>query len=368
MSRCVSNKRHMSRRDILKQGSGLVAGAALAGTLVTPAHSALYNQNVTELVQFIEGDLPILLVAPHGGNELVFGIPARTNITRPVANFTFYGAVWTYEICLAVSRTLQRLSGGKKPYMVLNLAHRRYLDVNREDSDAYEVTLNAPRIYWEYHDMVREFVNQMNIIYRNPILIELTGHRVMEDLIVRRTLNGKSVTRMQQRVGENALRNNLAAYEEKINILPEGEKKAKAMELLERDRIVIAQNSTGIIDDSAPLSVPQPESKKREKALKRYIKAEGEKSYAGPLSLIGEIKSRGYNIDPDIGIADIEMPQTTAGDFTLDRYGSHQEVGGMDAMQLVIGRNYRKTKNYQQTGRDIGNALWNFMKTYDILE
>ena len=140
---------------------------------VQPANAALYNPNVTELVQFFRGDLPILITAPHGGNELVFGIPARTNITRPVANFTFYGAVWTYEICQTISRTIQRLSGGKRPYMVLNLAHRRYLDVNREDSDAYEVTLNAPRIYWEYHDMIREFVNQMNILFDSPFLSKL---------------------------------------------------------------------------------------------------------------------------------------------------------------------------------------------------
>jgi hypothetical protein len=332
----------ISRRNLLKSAltGGAVMSAAMGGG-ISETCAALYNPNVTELVQFIKGDLPLLICVPYGGNELVFGIPARTNIARPVPNFTFAGVVWTYEIAMSISRTIERLSGGKKPYMVLNLAHRRYLDVNREDSDAYEVTLNAPRIYWEYHDAIREFVNQMNILYDNPFLLEISGHNDMADLIIRRTLNGKSVSKMVQRVGENKIAAKFEQVDEFIAAETNPDKKQYLINL-KKKRLELASN---------------PE----------MIKKFGNESFTGEKSLIGEIQMRGYKIDPEIGIADIEIPQTTAGDFTIDRYGSHQAVGGMDAIQLVVGSMYRTTSNYMQTGRDIGNALWNFSKTYNII-
>lgn len=328
---------NISRRLFLQS----LAASGMATVACTPAGAALYNPNVTELIQFIRGDLPILICVPYGGTELVFGIPARTNISRPVANFTFHGVVWTYEIAMAISRTLERLSGGKKPFMVLNLAHRRYLDVNREDSDAYEVTLNAPRIYWEYHDAIREFVNQMSILFDNPFLLEVSGHSDMPDLIIRRTLNGKSVSRMINRVGLEKIEAKFSSLDKKLSETIDPERRKRLNLLLDKKE--------KMMEDA--------------KSLKYY----GSESFTGANSLIGEIQRRGYKIDPEIGVVDIELPQTTAGDFTLDRYGSHQDIGGMDAIQLVIGSKYRKSTNYMQTGRDIGNALWNFAKGYNII-
>ena len=337
----IMNDRYkFSRRDFLNKTCQMAAGATmLTSSLLSSAHSAMYNPNVTELVQFIEGDLPILILVPHGGMELAWGIPARNNINKPVANFSFYSAVWTYEIAMTINRTLQRLSGGKRPYMVLNLAHRRYLDMNREDSEAYEVQLNAPRIYWEYHDMVRTYINRMNILFANPILIEITGHSDMPDLILRRTLNGVSVAKMVKRVGLKSVR----ALEDRINAIKDDKEK----------NVTIQRYNNFIRSNYGNRDA--------------YILAEGNKSFTSTDSLIGQIQSRGYKIDPDIGVPDLEVPQTIAGDFTLERYGNHKIAGSMDAIQLVIGSTYRRTENYAQTGRDIGNAIWNFAEKYDIL-
>lgn len=333
----MDNIDKFSRRDFLNKACQVAAGTiALTSPFIPSAYGEMYNPNVTELVQFIEGDLPILILVPHGGMELAWGIPARNNINKPVANFSFYSAVWTYEISMTINRTLQRLSGGKRPYMVLNLSHRRYLDINREDSEAYEVQLNAPRIYWEYHDMVRTYINRMNILFPNPILIEITGHGDMPELILRRTLNGLSVSKMVQRVGLKSV----TELEDRINALKDSEQK----------RMTVDRYKNFILSNYGNRDA--------------YIRAEGNKSFTSPQSLIGQIQSRGYKIDPEIGIPDLEVPQTIAGDFTLGRYGSHKSIGSIDAIQLVLGSNYRRTENYAQTGRDIGNAIWSFAEKY----
>ena len=296
---------------------------------------SVYNPNATELVQFIEGELPILVVAPHGGSELVYSIPPRNNIARPVPNFSFYGAIYSYEICLSVLQALTELSGGRRPYMVLGLAHRRYLDLNREESDAYEAVLNAPRIYWEYHDAIRNYINRMNILYGNPLLIEITGQPDNPDLILRRTRNGSSVRRMVRRTAM---------------AVTGKEKEIQKLELF-LSRLKNEENRAAL----------------REELEEIYVRY-GSQCYTSEKSLVGELKKRGYNIDPEINIANLETSSTIAGDFTLSRYGSDTGVDGADAIQLVIGADYRRTRNFDQTGYDIANAIWLSANAYGVIK
>lgn len=313
--------------------AALTGGFVASGALAQP----IYNPNVTQLTQYSKGELPILLVAPHGGTELVYGIASRRNVNRPVANFSYFGAVWTREICLQISRTLKRLSGGRTPYMVLNLAHRRYVDVNREESDAYEVILNAPRIYWEYHDFITEYVNRMNVLYDNPLLIEITGQQELPDYIVRRTLNGKSVERMVKSYGEKV-------YNQKLN---------KFTEAYERSKIHDPKRTKFLARMIEQFKQQKPQE----------VLGYGHEIYTGDNSLIAEIKKRGYRINPALYETDTEQALTTAGDYTLQRYGA-RDLGNINAIQLVVGSNYRRTSNYLQTGSDIGSALWEFAQKF----
>jgi|GEM_PF-3918483 len=330
-------KKTLDRRDFFKQSLALGAGsyAGYFGLNNTGYSQALYNPNLTQMTQFVRGNLPILLVAPHGGTELVFGIASRRNINRPVANFSYYGAVWTREICVQISRTIERLSGGKKPYMVLNLAHRRYVDVNREESDAYEVILNAPRIYWEYHDLINEYVNRMSVLYEQPFLIEITGQRELPNAIVRRTLNGKSVQRLVDFHGEKEYNQTLQTYIRQYKNSPDTQ-----------NRYNLRNTIKEFIRD-------------KEKKIFEF----GKVAYTGEQSLIGEIKKRGYPINPDLFETDTEQALSIAGNYTLQRY-SLRDINSINATQLVIGNNFRRTSNFKQTGHDLGNAIWTFYEKY----
>lgn len=333
--------KEFNRRDFLKQSAKIGGGLAMiTGGAVSPAvGQSIYNPNITELVQFARGDLPILIVAPHGGSELATGIAVRTNVNRPVANFSYYSAVWTREIALQISRTIQRLSGGKKPYMVLNLAHRRYLDVNREESDAYEGVANAGRVYWEYHDYINEYVNRMNVLFENPIMIEISGQSDLPNLIVRRTLNGRTMTRLIQTYGEPEYQKRLKKYQDaymRQKDAPNGKRIKQLIDIYEKQK-----------DD--------------------IIFKKGHYVYTSQNSLIGEIEKRGYAINPDLNDPKNEQVLTIAGNYTLERY-SNREAGSTNVMQLVIGSNHRHSNNYLQTGRDLGNAIWAFAQNYLIKE
>lgn len=336
MTQHILNRRELLLKS-LKYTTGLTIGAGLC-----PHHAfsqSIYNPNITELVQFARGDLPILIVAPHGGSELATGITVRTNVNRPVANFSYYSAVWTREIALQITRTIKRLSSGKSPYMVLNLAHRRYLDVNREESDAYEGVANAGRVYWEYHDYINEYVNRMNVLYENPIMIEISGQSDLPNLIVRRTLNGKTLTRLIQAYGEPIYKQRLDAYKntyQKVKNTDNGRRIKTLIETYQKQK-----------DD--------------------IIFKKGQYVYTGQNSLIGEIEKRGYPINPDLNDAKNEQVLTIAGNYSLERYGT-REVGNTNVIQLVIGSNHRRTSNYLQTGRDLGNAIWAFAQRYLITE
>jgi hypothetical protein len=335
----------VSRREFLLKSTtiGLVAGGGFCGSAFG---QSIYNPNITELTQFVRGSLPILIVAPHGGTELVQGIASRRNVNRPVSNFSYYGSIWTREICVQISNVIKRLSG-ETPYMVLNLAHRRYVDVNREESDAYESNLNAPRIYWEYHDFINEYVNRMNVLYENPILIEISGQSDLPDLIVRRTLNGRTVKRLTEAVGQKLYLN--SKYGEEFY-----QRQLKYYTDLSKKYTNAGQQQ------KIKAAIKTLEEKKEKKILKY-----GRYAYTGKNSLIGEIQKRGYRINPSLYEADMEQALTIAGNYTLERYAT-REINNINAIQLVIGSDYRRTSNYLQTGRDLGNAIWTFAERYII--
>jgi hypothetical protein len=275
----------MDRRDFLKTTLIGAGSLGLASGLVPYSSAFAQNFKLTELIQFIKGDLPILITVPHGGTELVYTVSPRYNLRRPIPSYSVYSAIWTYEIALFIMDELKLAFGGKRPYMVMNLSHRRYLDVNREPDEAYEDKQSAKRVYDEYHSQIREYINRLNIIFKKPLMIDLSGHLVFPDRIVRRTKNGDT----------------LQGFED-IQI-------------------------------------------------------------AGGDSILGYLSKLEYIIDPPLNkvLGEVNDQETDVGSYSLEEYGKYQEQG-IDMMQLVIGKNLRRSNNYEETGRDIGKAIVNFMK------
>ena len=93
-----------------------------------------------EYVEYIPGELPVIMSAPHGGALEPSEIPARTyGVRSPDRN--------TLELTLAMREALIALTG-RAPHVILSHLHRSKLDPNREIVEAAQENPYA-ELAWE---------------------------------------------------------------------------------------------------------------------------------------------------------------------------------------------------------------------------
>jgi hypothetical protein len=89
--------------------------------------------------------------------------------------------------------------------MVIAAFHRRYIDANRSEAEAYE-HLDARPHYLAYHQSARRFVSEIREQYpEGALLLDIHGQAQDPGRVHRGTNNGRSVTRLLGRYGEAAL-------------------------------------------------------------------------------------------------------------------------------------------------------------------
>jgi N-formylglutamate amidohydrolase len=151
----------------------------------------------SELVFAQAGTMPILLTAPHGGNMRVPGVPERTTGTTTQD-------ARTRELTEALAGRLEAVLCAR-PYVVIATFHRRYIDANRSEADAYEHPDVRPH-YLAYHQSARRFVSEIQEQYpEGALLLDIHGQAQDPGRIHRGTNNGRSVTRLLGRYGEATL-------------------------------------------------------------------------------------------------------------------------------------------------------------------
>ncbi len=155
------------------------------------------NSTTTNLVYSQHGDLPILLTAPHGGTNALKDVLTRTN-------GTLLRDDGTYELALLVNEELTKLTKGKKPYVVAAQFHRKFLDVNRPATNAFE-SVPAKPYYETYHNQVSNYVAEIRQRFGSEgLMIDLHGQARDAASIFRGTGNGVTVLRLIQKQGEPA--------------------------------------------------------------------------------------------------------------------------------------------------------------------
>ncbi|MGV3755460.1 MAG: hypothetical protein ACO1QS_08775 [Verrucomicrobiota bacterium] len=167
----------------------------LALLLLTTSNT--FAQPTTNLVHHQPGNLPILITAPHGGTNILKDILTRTN-------GTLLRDDGTYELALLVSEELTKLTKGKKPYLVAAQFHRKYLDVNRPVTNAFESPRAKP-YYEAYHNQTSNYVAEIRQRFGGEgLMIDLHGQARDAASIFRGTGNGVTVLRLIQKQGEPA--------------------------------------------------------------------------------------------------------------------------------------------------------------------
>jgi N-formylglutamate amidohydrolase len=184
---------------------GLTIIALVVLAMYSGAERATAAQNsdvpATSMVSIANGGLPIILSAPHGGQEAIPGVSQRQG--AGVERFVVGRDTRTDDLAELVALELEKRLNAK-PFGVIARFERKYLDVNRSNDAAFE-SGEVKRHYEIYHGALREFIQRVKAQWGNGLLLDIHGEGADAAAIYRGTQNGKTVKSLLQRFGAPAL-------------------------------------------------------------------------------------------------------------------------------------------------------------------
>lgn len=142
-----------------------------------------------------KGNIPVILTAPHGGTIEIPDCPIRQNGVIIADLNTLYLAETICEI-------MEQLFG-LCPYLVGLRCSRKYIDVNRPETTAYE-TDHMKCIYAAYHTQIQTYIREIETL-KGQLLIDIHGQATDKDTIFRGTQDGKTTQRLLAQHGQEAL-------------------------------------------------------------------------------------------------------------------------------------------------------------------
>lgn len=140
-------------------------GRAAAADELTPGNS-VFGQH--KFIEYVPGDLPLVIAAPHGGRLMPDEIPDRTNgVTQSDAN--------TQELARAIATAVQTETGGHI-HLILCHLHRGKLDANREMAEAAQGSAVAEQAWREHHAFIDQACDAAVKRHGVAFFIDLHGH------------------------------------------------------------------------------------------------------------------------------------------------------------------------------------------------
>ena len=151
-----------------------------------------------------EGKAPIILSAPHGGNDVIPEVPERKgeSLERGPGKFVTARDTGTEELAYLVAQAVEKKMG-RKPYFVVAKFHRKYIDPNRPAELSYEGPKAKP-VYDLYHDTLAKFCKEVQKEHGRGLLLDIHGQGTSKDTVYRGTQNGLTVKLLRERFGETA--------------------------------------------------------------------------------------------------------------------------------------------------------------------
>ena len=185
-----------------RDGTRILGSALVAFTGWLQADALAQNGIQPEkLLTLWTGNLPIVLVAAHGGREPVPGIRPREG--NGFAQFNTGRDNNTAELAEAIALNLgERLKA--KPFLIIARFDRKYIDANRPSERAYEAPEARP-YYAAFHQAVDQACNRIRKVWGRGLLLDIHGQAAEANAIFRGTSNGKSVAELVKTFGHDAL-------------------------------------------------------------------------------------------------------------------------------------------------------------------
>jgi hypothetical protein len=130
----------------------------------------------SEYIEYLAGDLPVIISVPHGGHLEPSEIPDREIGTNG------HYDVLSQELARDIIEAFRRTTG-KTPHVIINRLHRNKLDANREPADAagdHPIALNA---WEEFHQFIDGAEKEVAAVYGKGLYIDLHGHRHTQQFV-----------------------------------------------------------------------------------------------------------------------------------------------------------------------------------------
>ena len=134
----------------------------------SPLEPGSTQYGTSGFIEYVAGDLPIILSAPHGGDLSPEALPDRTQ--GVVINDAM-----TQELTRAVYRALVAQTG-RHPHVIINRLHRRKMDANRYLEEAAEGNAGAETAWTEFHAFTDQAKTQVRDDWGAGLYLDLHGH------------------------------------------------------------------------------------------------------------------------------------------------------------------------------------------------
>jgi N-formylglutamate amidohydrolase len=154
-----------------------------------------------KLLKVWPGMIPIILTAPHGGQQPIPGVSARRGVG--VAQFAAGRDHNTAELAQKIAEKLEGRLGAKS-FLIIALFDRKYVDANRPSAGAYESDRARP-YYDSYHAAVRDACQRVRRVWEGGLLLDIHGQGNDGDTLYRGTNNGKTIVSLISRFGLEAI-------------------------------------------------------------------------------------------------------------------------------------------------------------------
>jgi hypothetical protein len=124
-----------------------------------------------QYIEYLPGDMPLIISIPHGGYLMPDEIPER-----PCTNCAKNQDVYTLEIGLDLRQKIYDITG-HYPYVIINHLHRTRLDPNRNIEEAASGHPLAEIAWAEFHKLIDSASGEVERSFEKGLYIDLHGHR-----------------------------------------------------------------------------------------------------------------------------------------------------------------------------------------------
>jgi len=124
----------------------------------------------TGYVEYIAGNLPIVISVPHGGYLEPDVIP-----DRDCNGCVYVRDSYTQELGHEMQEAFVEQTGCY-PHVVINLLHRKKFDANRDIGDAADGNLTVELAWYNYHEFLDSAKASIAQVYERGLFLDMHGH------------------------------------------------------------------------------------------------------------------------------------------------------------------------------------------------